>query len=915
MDAEYVYFFGGGRADGSAEMKDILGGKGANLAEMTNLGIPVPAGFTISTEVCSYFYENGGTYPKGFDRQVQENIRSIEKEMGLRFGDPENPLLLSIRSGARVSMPGMMDTVLNLGLNDETVMGLAAASGDERFAFDCYRRFIQMYGDVVLGLKPQKKDEIDPFEKILSAKKKEAGAERDIELGVDDLKDLINRYRLVIKGRLNVAFPEDPEKQLWSSIGAVFNSWNNERAKTYRSLNRIPHDWGTAVNVQSMVFGNLGDDSGTGVAFTRNPATGENLFYGEYLMKAQGEDVVAGIRTPQPINIIQKRNNDLPALEEEMPPIYGQLEDIRKRLESHYTDMQDLEFTIQNGRLWILQTRTGKRTGFAAIRIAIDMVGEGLITREEAIKRIEPEQLNQFLQPVFDPAEKEAVVRKGRLIARGINAGPGAATGRIVFTAADAEKSVSRREKAILVRIETSPEDIRGMSVASGILTSAGGATSHAALVARQMGKVCVVGAKDLNIDYKKRIIEVAGNVLKEGDFISIDGTTGEVISGKVDTRPSEVLQVLIDGTMKKKDSVVCSYFEELMSWANEIRSLGIRANADRPEQAAKAVAFGAEGIGLCRTEHMFFEGKRIDAVREMILAPDGDGRKKALAKLLPMQRVDFRGIFEVMGSRPVTIRTLDPPLHEFLPHEEEEVAGLAKKMKIPVQKLVEKITSLKEANPMLGHRGCRLGIVYPEITEMQIRAVFEAACEVARNGGEPKPEIMIPLVGDVRELELQGDVVKRTAEIVQQEQGIRIEYLVGTMIEIPRAAVTADRIASAAEFFSFGTNDLTQTTFGLSRDDAGKFLEDYIGKSIWPSDPFQILDREGVGELIRMGVEKGRDANPSLKIGICGEHGGEPTSIEFCHRSGFDYVSCSPFRVPIAVLAAAQARLRDRDD
>jgi pyruvate,orthophosphate dikinase len=909
---KYVFFFGGGKAAGNRSMKEILGGKGAGLAEMTNLGIPVPAGFTISTEVCTYFYKNGNTYPKGLEEEVAENLRRVEETMGAKFGDLCEPLLLSIRSGARASMPGMMDTVLNLGLNGETVQVLARRSGDERFAYDCYRRFIQMYGDVVLGLKPLKKDDIDPFEEILSAKKREAGVDKDIELGLPELKDLISRYLAMIKERLAMEFPHDPQEQLWKAIGAVFNSWNTERARAYRKLNNIPEDWGTAVNVQAMVFGNLGSDSGTGVAFTRNPAMGENVFYGEYLMKAQGEDVVAGIRTPQPINRKQKVDERLPSLEEEMPAIYRQLEAVRLQLEGHYAEMQDLEFTIQNGVLWILQTRSGKRTGFAAIKIAIDMVREGLITKEEAIRRIEPEQLNQFLRPVFDPEGKAKAIREGRLVAKGINAGPGAATGKVVFNAADAEEWAARGEEVILVRIETSPEDIRGMSVASGILTSAGGATSHAALVARQMGKVCVVGAKDLSIDYKKRAIAVDGRAIKEGDYISIDGMTGEVIEGKISTRPSEVLQVIIDKTCDAEQSRLYRDFDELMSWANVIRTLRVRANADKPDQAANAVAFGAEGIGLCRTEHMFFEGNRIDAVREMILAADAEGRKRALAKLLPMQREDFVGIFEAMGERPVTIRTLDPPLHEFLPHEDREVADLAKKMGVPKERLAEKVASLKEANPMLGHRGCRLGIVYPEITEMQARAIFEAACEFVKRGGKPRPEVMIPLVGHVKEFELQKDIVERVAEQVQQEQGVTIEYLIGTMIEIPRAALTADQIARAAQFFSFGTNDLTQTTLGISRDDAGRFLGDYLEKGIWPSDPFQKLDVEGVGELIKIGVAKGRKTNPALKIGICGEHGGEPSSIAFCHRASFDYVSCSPFRVPVAILAAAQAALKN---
>ncbi len=907
---KHVFFFGGGETNGNAGMRDLLGGKGANLAEMANSGIPVPAGFTISTDVCVDFYKNGGRYPDHLKADVVSAIEKVEKTMGAKFGDPADPLLLSVRSGARVSMPGMMDTVLNLGLNLKTVEGLARKTGDERFAWDCFRRFMQMYGDVVLDMKPTDKDARDPFEEILNAKKEEVGAEQDMDLGVDDLKELVERYRAIIVEKSGVEFPEDPIEQLWNAIGAVFNSWNNDRANTYRRLNGIPDDWGTAVNVQSMVYGNLGDDSGTGVAFTRNPATGENHFYGEYLMKAQGEDVVAGIRTPRPMNRLQKGDADVPCLEDEMPEIYGELDTIRLSLEEHYRDMQDLEFTIQNRKLWILQTRAGKRTGFAAIKIAIDMVREGLITKDEAIRRLDPEQLNQFLRPVFDPGQKHRAIDEGRLMARGINAGPGAATGRIVFNAEDAEKRAVEGEGVILVRIETSPEDIRGMYAASGILTSAGGATSHAALVARQMGKVCVVGAKEISIDYRQRTIVSGGITLAEGDHISIDGTTGEVISGMIETKPSEVIQVLIDGTLDSKDSVIFRDYEELIGWANGIRTMNVRANADRPDQASAAVAFGAEGIGLCRTEHMFFEGERIDWVRRMILAVDELGRKEALSKLLPMQREDFHAIFEAMGERPVTIRTLDPPLHEFLPHKEEEIAELAGKMGVDAGWLADKVTSLKEANPMLGHRGCRLGIVYPEITEMQTRAIFEAACDLTAGGKKVRPEIMIPLVGSAKEYQLQEEVVRRVASEVMEDRGVDIEYLVGTMIEIPRAALTADAIAERAEFFSFGTNDLTQTTLGISRDDAGKFMDDYIEKGVWSVDPFQKLDQDGVGTLIKIGVEKGRGAREGLKIGICGEHGGEPSSIGFCQRTGFDYVSCSPFRIPVAILAAAQAAL-----
>lgn len=911
MTDTHVYFFGGEEAEGNAGMRNLLGGKGANLAEMASTGIPVPAGFTISTEVCTSFYKNSGKYPDGLEAAVDSAIGKVEEAMGAKFGDPADPLLLSVRSGARVSMPGMMDTVLNLGLNLQTVEGLTKKSGDERFAWDCFRRFVQMYGDVVLEMKPTGKDARAPFEEILDAKKEEVGADLDMELSVDDLKDLVVRYKAMILEQAGVEFPEDPREQLWNAIGAVFNSWNNDRANTYRRINGIPDDWGTAVNVQSMVYGNLGDDSGTGVAFTRNPATGENLFYGEYLMKAQGEDVVAGIRTPHPINVTQKGDAEVESLEEEMPEIYAELDAIRLKLEDHYRDMQDLEFTIQNGRLWLLQTRAGKRTGFAAIKIAIDMVREKLITKEEAIRRIDPEQLNQLLRPVFDPGQKQKATEEGRLMAKGINAGPGAATGKVVFNAEDAEQWAADGEEVILVRIETSPEDIRGMNAAMGILTSAGGSTSHAALVARQMGKVCVVGARNIVIDYRARTLESGGTKLSEGDHISIDGSTGEVMAGMIKTKPSEVIQVLIDKTLDAKDSEIYRDYEELVSWANSLRTMKVRANADRPDQAAAAVAFGGEGIGLCRTEHMFFEGKRIDWVRRMILAADETGRKEALAKLLPMQQEDFHGIFEAMGERPVTVRTLDPPLHEFLPHEQEDIAELAEKMGIDASVLSDKVTSLKEANPMLGHRGCRLGIVYPEITEMQVRAILEAACDLVSEGKKVTPEIMIPLVGSAKEFELQEEVVRRVAAEVFKSRGFEIDYLVGTMIEIPRAALTADAIAAKAEFFSFGTNDLTQTTLGISRDDAGKFISDYIEKGVWPADPFQKLDQEGVGTLMKIGVELGRGARKNLKVGICGEHGGEPSSIGFCQRIGFDYVSCSPYRIPVAILAAAQAALK----
>ena len=902
MAHQYVYFFGESKAEGKAEMKALLGGKGANLAEMSNLGIPVPAGFTISTEVCTYFYTHSA-YPSELEAQVKDALARVEKVMGATFGDAANPLLLSVRSGARASMPGMMDTVLNLGLNDHTIKGLIKKSGNPRFAYDSYRRFVAMFGDVVLGLKPESKDDVDPFEEILEEKKKQRRAHYDTELTTDDLKELVSQFKSAIKKRTGKAFSEDPHEQLWMAIGAVFQSWNNERAKVYRKLNNIPDHWGTAVNVQSMVFGNMGDDCGTGVAFTRDPATGNKQFYGEYLVNAQGEDVVAGIRTPQKIA----------QLEKEMPAMYRQLVGVYQTLEKHYRDMQDIEFTIQNKKLWMLQTRAGKRTGFAAFQIAVDMVEEDLISKEEALLRVEPEQLNQLLRPIFNFKEKADAVAGGRLLTKGLNAGPGAACGKLVFNAADAEEWAKRGEKVILVRIETSPEDIRGMDAAEGILTARGGMTSHAALVARQMGKVCVAGCGDLEIDYKKRVMVVKNKTIKEGDYISLDGTTGEVIEGVLKTNPSEVLQVVLTENSDASASSTYRTYARIMSWADEVRRLGVRANADQPDQAAHAIAFGAEGIGLCRTEHMFFGGDRIDAVREMILADDERGRRKALDKLLPIQREDFKGIFEAMRELPVTIRTLDPPLHEFLPHTDREIAELSKIIGVPAEKLKAKVEALHEANPMLGHRGCRLGIVYPEITEMQARAILEAACIVAKKGIKVHPEIMIPLVAHVNELKSQEKLVRQVAGEVFKEQGIKVDYLVGTMIELPRAAITADEVATVAEFFSFGTNDLTQTTFGLSRDDAGKFLPFYLNHDIIPKDPFQAIDQEGVGQLMKWGVERGRSSRKNLKVGICGEHGGEPSSVEFCHAIDMNYVSCSPFRVPVARLAAAQAVLKEK--
>ncbi len=901
---KYVYFFGGKKAEGNAKMKNLLGGKGANLAEMVNIGLPVPAGFTITTEVCTYYYKHNKKYPKELKKQVLDSLKKVEKIMGAKFGDKKNPLLVSVRSGARISMPGMMDTILNLGLNDTTVQGLIEKTNNPRFAYDSYRRFVQMYGDVVLGLQPQDKRELDPFEVIIDKKKKARKVEHDTELTAEDLKELVAEFKAEIKKKTGHEFPDDPMEQLWGAIGAVFGSWMNERAIVYRKINEIPSEWGTAVNVQSMVFGNMGEDSGTGVAFTRDPATGENVFYGEYLFNAQGEDVVAGVRTPHKIEELKKDN----------PRIYKELNNIRKILEKHYKDMMDIEFTIQQGKLWMLQARVGKRTGFAAIRIAVDMVREKLISKEEALLRIEPDQLNQLLRPIFDPDEKRKAIDEGKLLAKGLNAGPGAASGKVAFTAQDAEKMAANGDRVILVRIETSPEDIKGMSVADGILTAKGGMTSHAALVARQMGKVCVAGCGALNIDYKKGTIKVEGSkhVIKEGDYISIDGTTGEVLVGEIHTKPSEVIQVLITKELDPKKSKIYRTYRDLMSWADKYRRLGVRTNADQPDQSRNAIAFGAEGIGLCRTEHMFFGGDRILAVREMILADNEEGRKKALAKLLPLQRKDFAGIFEVMDGKPVTIRTLDPPLHEFLPHTAKEQKELANDLKIPVSKVKEKIESMAEFNPMLGFRGCRLGVSYPEITEMQARAIFEAAIEMKKKGVKVKPEIMIPLVSVKKELDMQKEIVDRVAKEVFKEKGMKVNYLVGTMIELPRAAVTADKIAETAEFFSFGTNDLTQTTFGLSRDDAGKFLPLYVENEILPRDPFESLDQEGVGQLVEMGTQKGRSTRPNLKVGICGEHGGEPDSVEFCHRTGLDYVSCSPFRVPIARLAAARAALRD---
>jgi pyruvate, orthophosphate dikinase len=901
-----IYFFGGGKAEGTKEMKNLLGGKGANLAEMANIGLPVPPGFTITTDVCTEFYASGKKLPKGLDAEIRASITRMEKVVGATFGDPANPLLVSVRSGARASMPGMMDTILNLGLNDKTAAGLAKKSDNERFAYDSYRRFVAMYGDVVLGMKPEKKEDHDPFDVILSRKKEEHGVKLDSELPAHALKELVAEFKAEIKARVGLDFPEDPYRQLEGAIKAVFQSWQNDRANLYRRLNNIPAAWGTAVNVQAMVFGNKGADSATGVCFTRDPASGANIFYGEFLVNAQGEDVVAGIRTPQKIE----------ELGNVLPQAYKQLLENRKKLEKHYKDMQDIEFTIENGKLYMLQCRNGKRTGFAGVRIAVEMVEERLIPKEEALRRVEPEALNQLLRPVFLPSGKKAAVDEGRLLAKGLPAGPGAATGKVVFFADEAEALAAKGETdLILCRHETSPEDIRGMNASLGFMTAFGGMTSHAALVARQMGKVCIVGCDALSFDYHARVMRVntpKGTVtVKEGDWISIDGFTGEVIGGRVDTTPSEVIRVLIEKNLDPKEAPVYQTYAKLMSWADGARRLRVRANADQPDQSAAAVAFGAEGIGLCRTEHMFFGEGKIGPMREMIVAENEADRRKALDKLLPLQREDFAGIFRAMKGRPVTIRTLDPPLHEFLPHDEAGIRDLAHATGKTVEQVKARIDELKESNPMLGHRGCRLGITYPEITEMQARAVLEAAVELASEGQPVFPEIMIPLVGTKRELDLQAALVRKTADAVFAEKKKKVAYSVGTMIEIPRAALTAGEIAETAEFFSFGTNDLTQMTFGLSRDDVPRVLAAYLGQEIYTVDPFVSIDRVGVGALMKEAVKQGRAKKPKLKLGICGEHGGDPSSVEFCNEIGLDYVSCSPYRLPIARLAAAQAALK----
>ena len=893
---KFVYLFGGGKTDGSAEMKELLGGKGANLAEMARLGIPVPPGFTITTEVCRYYTEHAGEYPQGLEDQVREGVKHLEEATGRKFGDPKAPLLVSVRSGAPVSMPGMMDTILNLGLNDVSVKGLAGRT-TPRFAYDAYRRLLSMYGSVVLGVRDEGGAGVDPFDAAMEALKEERGAASDLDLTAEDLAELVERYKEIIR-RAGKDFPQDPWQQLWGAIGAVFSSWNNERARIYRRLNRIPDTLGTAVNVQAMVFGNLGENSGTGVAFTRDPATGENRFYGEYLLNAQGEDVVAGIRTPKPIA----------ELEREMPEVYRQLLAVREKLECHYRDMQDIEFTIEEGKLYLLQTRAGKRTGFAAVRIAVEMVEEGLITEKEAILRIDPaEQLSQLLQPIFDPVEKA----KAQVLATGLPAGPGAATGMIALTAETAVKLAKEGQPVILVRHETSPEDIEGMAAAKGILTSRGGMTSHAAVVARQIGKVAVVGCDSLNVDYGKREISADGVTLKERDWISIDGTTGEVLKGKVPTMASEVVQVLIEKSLPPDEAPIYRLYEKLMAWVDQYRVLGVRANADKPDQAAVALAFGAEGIGLCRTEHMFFGEDRIPYVQQAIIGRDPAARREALQRLAEMQAEDFEGLLRVMDGKPVIIRLLDPPMHEFLPKDDAEIRELADRFGLPFQELKAQIESLHEFNPMLGHRGVRLGITHPDLYDMQVEAIFRAAAKLRKEGLDPQPYVMVPLVGHANEMRAVRERVDEIAGRTMEAEGVEVAYKVGTMIEVPRAAITADEIAQAAEFFSYGTNDLTQMTFGYSRDDAGKFIREYLEQKILPDDPFQTIDRAGVGELMRMGKERGRRTRPDLSVGICGEHGGESRSVHFCHEIGLDYVSASPYRIPVARLAAAQAALK----
>jgi pyruvate,orthophosphate dikinase len=900
---KYVYLFGNKKADGDGSMKALLGGKGANLAEMTRIGLPVPPGFTITTEVCTYYYDNKRSYPKDLQAQIEAGIANMERIMGTRFGDTNAmPLLVAVRSGARDSMPGMMDTILNLGLNDQTVLALAKATNNERFAWDCYRRFIQMYGDVVLGVQKAPGEDHEPFETVIGGLKNERCGNHDIEdtkLTTEDLKELVARFKQLVRERTGKEFPTDPWNQLKGAISAVFGSWMNDRAIVYRRKYNIPREWGTAVNVQAMVFGNTGENSGSGVAFTRDPATGEKVFYGEFLMNAQGEDVVAGVRTPEPVHKLAKQQ----------PAAHAELDRIRKVLEAHFKDMQDFEFTIQDGKVFMLQTRNGKRTGVAAVRIACEMVKEKLINWETAITRVPADQLEQVLAPVFD----RAALKSTQVIATGLPAGPGAASGKIYFNAERAVEAASLGEKVLLVRIETSPEDLRGMIAAEGILTARGGVSSHAALVARQMGKVCVCGASALDVDYQGKTVSVSKLKFNEGDFLSIDGTSGSVYAGQVKTAPSEVIQVLVNKTLKAKESQTYQKFAQLMKWCSQATRLQVRTNADTPEQTSNAIAFGATGIGLCRTEHMFFEGDRIDAVREMIIAEKIEDRQKALGKLLPYQREDFIGIFKALNGLPATIRLLDPPLHEFLPHDHAAQNALANKLGVSVDQISKRVHELHEFNPMLGHRGCRLGVVYPEISEMQTRAIFEAAAAVQKKGIKVKPEIMIPLVGFPKELQLQLEVVNRVAAEVAKEKKTRFNYLVGTMIEVPRAALVADDIARDAEFFSFGTNDLTQTTLGMSRDDSGSFLPKYQELEIVKKNPFASVDQTGVGELMNMACKLGRATRPAIKLGICGEHGGDPDSVKFCHRIGLTYVSCSPFRVPVARLAAAQAAIEEK--
>ena len=889
---KWVYKFGNGKAEGNASDRNLLGGKGANLAEMSSIGIPVPPGFTISTEVCTYYYANGKAFPADLAEQVKEGVAHCEAIVGKKFADPNDPLLFSVRSGARISMPGMMDTVLNLGLNDETVKGLAKASGDERFAYDSYRRFLQMYSDVVLGVKHEN------FEHALTALKDAKGYKSDTDLTVDDLKELIAEYKKIGE-KFGKPVPQDPKEQLWGGIGAVFMSWMVDRAIYYRKLNDIPEDWGTAVNVQTMVFGNAGDDSATGVCFSRDPSTGKNAFYGEFLIKAQGEDVVAGIRTPQQISKEGKkeRGSDLPCMEEAMPELYKQLCDIRETLEKHYRDMQDMEFTIQNGKLYMLQTRNGKRTAAAAVKMAVDMVNEGLIDKKTALMRVEPKQLDDLLHPTLDPKAKKEAIKDGRLLTQALNASPGAAVGQVVFSADDAEKWAEEGKKVVLVRVETSPEDIHGMHSSQGILTARGGMTSHAAVVARGMGTPAVCGAHEVKVDYAAKKMTIKGVEIKEGDVITLDGTTGEVINGAV----------------ALKDAELTGDFGVFMGWADEVRKLKVRTNADTPHDAQVARKFGAEGIGLCRTEHMFFDPMRIKHMREMILAETEEARRAALAKLLPYQREDFKGLFMALDGLHVTIRLLDPPLHEFLPTKEPEQREIAKELGITLEAVQARVHQLHEANPMLGLRGCRLGLTYPEITEMQAQAIFEAAVEASKElGKQVEPEVMVPLIDTKKELDMVKAIIDKKAAEVMEKAGVKFNYMVGTMIEMPRAALTADKVAETAEFFSFGTNDLTQTTLGMSRDDAGSFLPNYVAKGIFAKDPFKSIDEEGVGQLVQMAVEKGRKTRPNIKLGICGEHGGDPATIDFCHRVGLTYVSCSPFRVPIARLAAAQAAVRN---